>query len=70
MNQAELSRAEQFRLISDLYDAITDVPIHQRADRSEPRCVKRRPKNYQRMTAPRHEMKVVPHRSKYRAKVA
>ena len=70
MNQAELSRAEQFRLISDLYDAITDVPIYQRPGRSEPRCVKRRPKNYQRMTAPRHEIKVIPHRSKYRANVA
>ena len=70
MNQAELSRAEQFRLISDLYDAITDVPIHQRPGRSEPRCVKRRPKNYQRMTAPRHEMRESPHRSNYRAKVA
>jgi len=70
MNQAELSRAEQFRLISDLYDAITDVPIQQRPGRSEPRCVKRRPKNYQRMTAPRHEMRVIPHRSKYHAKVA
>ena len=70
MNQAEISRAEQFRLISDLYDAITDVTIYQRSGRSEPRCVKRRPKNYQRMTAPRHEMKEVPHRSKYHAKVA
>jgi DDE family transposase len=70
MNQAELSRAEQFRLISDLYEVITDVPIYQRPDRSEPRCVKRRPKNYQRMTAPRHEMKECQHRSKYHAKVA
>jgi hypothetical protein len=32
MNQVQLSRAEQFRLISDLYDAITDVPIQQRQD--------------------------------------
>ena len=70
MNQAQLSRAEQFRLISDLYDAITDVPIYQRPGRSEPRCVKRRPKNYQRMTAPRHEMKEIQHRSKYHAKWA
>jgi len=70
MNQAELSRAEQFRLISDLYDAITDVPIYQRPGRSEPRCIKRRPKNYQRMIAPRHEMKESPHRSNYRANVA
>jgi hypothetical protein len=32
--------------------------------------VKRRPKNYQRMTAPRHEMKEIQHRSKYHAKWA
>ncbi len=70
MNQAALSRAEQFRLISDLYDAIIDVPIQQRPGRSEPRCVKRRPKNHQRMTAPRHEMKVIPHRSQYRAEAS
>ncbi len=70
MNQAQLSPAEQFRLISDLYDAITDVPIYQRPGRSEPRCVKRRPKNYQRMTAPRHEMKEIQHRSRYHAKSA
>ena len=62
MNQAQLSQVEQFRLISDLYDAITDVPIYQRPGRSEPRCVKRRPKNYQRMTAPRHEMKEIQHK--------
>ena len=70
LNQDRLTRVEQLRLISDLYDAITDVPIYQRLGRSEPRCVKRRPKNYQRMTAPRHEMKEIPHRSKYRAKRA
>lgn len=70
INQAQLSRAEQFRLISDLYDAMTDVPINQRLGRSEPRCVKRRPKNYQRMTAPRHEMKECVHRSKYRAEAS
>ncbi len=67
LNQAKISTAERFRLISDLYDAMTSTPIMQRPGRSEPRCVKRRPKNYQRMTAPRHEMKVVPHRSKYYA---
>lgn len=67
LNQAKMSKAERFRLISDLYDAMTDTPIIQRPGRSEPRCVKQRPKNYQRMTAPRHEMKVIPHRSKYLA---
>jgi hypothetical protein len=65
LNQAKISKAERFRLISDLYDAMTNMPIKQRPGRSEPRCVKQRPKNYQRMTSPRHEMRVVPHRSKY-----
>ena len=67
LNQAKISKVERFRLISDLYDAMTNTPIMQRPGRSEPRCVKRRPKNYQRMTAPRHEIKVIPHRSKYHA---
>lgn len=67
LNQAKVSKAERFRLISDLYDAMTNTPIRQRPGRSEPRCVKRRPKSYQLLTAPRHDMKEVPHRSKYRA---
>ena len=67
LNQAKISKAERFRLISDLYDAMTNTPIRQRPGRSEPRCLKRRPKNYQRLTAPRHEMKEIPHRNRYRA---
>jgi hypothetical protein len=67
LNQAKVSKTERFRLISDLYDAMTNTPIRQRPGRSEPRCVKRRPKNYQRMTAPRHLMKEIPHRNRYRA---
>jgi len=67
LNQAKINQAERFRLVSDLYDAITNTPIRQRPGRSEPRCIKRRPKSYQLLTAPRHEMKEVPHRSKCRA---
>jgi hypothetical protein len=67
LNQAKISKAERFRLISDLYDAMTNTPIRQRPGRSEPRCRKRRPKSYQLLTAPRHEMREIPHRSKYRA---
>ena len=63
LNQANVSQAERFRLVSDLYDAMTNTPIRQRPGRSEPRCIKRRPKNYQLLTSPRHEMKEVPHRS-------
>jgi hypothetical protein len=68
LNQANVSQAERFRLVSDLYDAMTNTPIRQRPGRSEPRCIKRRPKSYQLLTSPRHEMKEVPHRSKYCAK--
>jgi len=66
-NQAKMSRAEHFRLISDLYDAMTNTPIRQRPGRKEPRCIKRRPKSYQLLTSPRREMKEIPHRSKYHA---
>ena len=65
LNQAKISRVERSRLIDDLYEAMTGTPIIQRPGRSEPRCLKRRKKNYQLMTAPRHEIKVIPHRSKY-----
>jgi hypothetical protein len=70
LNQAKVSKAERFRLISDLYEAITDTPVRHRPGRSEPRCCKRRPKNYQMLTAPRSEMKEIPHRHKYCAEIA
>jgi hypothetical protein len=70
LNQAKISRAERFRLISDLYEAMTNTPIKQRLGRSEPRCLKRRKKNYQLMTSPRHEMREIPHRNRYYAATA
>ena len=70
LNQAKVSKAERFRLISDLYEAITDTPVRHRPGRSEPRCCKRRPKNYQMLTTPRSEMKEIPHRHKYHAEIA
>jgi len=70
LNQAKISKAERFRLISDLYESMTNTPIRQRPGRSEPRCRKRRPKNYQLLTSPRRVMKEIPHRNRYRAGVA
>jgi hypothetical protein len=67
LNQGKLNRTERSRLIADLYEAMTDTPIRQRPGRSEPRCRKRRPKNYELMTRPRHEMKEISHRNRYRA---
>jgi hypothetical protein len=69
-NREKLNRAERSRLIADLYEAMTDTPIRQRPGRTEPRCRKRRPKNYELMTRPRHEMKETPHRNRYRAEIA
>jgi len=70
LNQAKISRAERFRLINDLYEAMTNMPITQRPGRSEPRCLKRRKKNFQLMTLPRHEMKEIQHRNRYHAEAA
>jgi hypothetical protein len=70
LNQAKISRPERFRLISALYEAMTNTPNIQRPGRSEPRCLKRRKKNYQLMTLPRHEMKEIQHRNRYHAEAA
>jgi len=70
LNQAKISKAERYKLISDLYEAMTNSPIRQRPGRSEPRCLKRRPKNYQLMTSPRREMREIPHRNKHHAEIA
>jgi hypothetical protein len=70
LNQGRLNRIERSRIIADLYEAITDTPIRQRLGRSEPRCRKRRPKNYALMTRPRREMKEIPHRNRYSAEIA
>jgi len=70
LNHASARKKERFKMISDLYESITNNSLLQRPNRREPRCVKRRPKPYQLLTCPRHEMEEIPHRSKYRAKTA
>ena len=62
LNQMNISHSERFRLVSNLYEAMTNTPIRQRPGRSEPRAVKRRPKAYPRMTLPRGEMEKALHR--------
>ncbi len=68
--KSELSTQEQNRLWSLLCDSIAGSVLHSRPGRREPRCKKRRPKNYQRLTKPRHEMQETPHRGKCRAEEA
>jgi IS4 transposase len=66
LNRKDLSRKERSRLIGLLYEGIAQNTLLLRPGRSEPRTVKRRPKNYQRLTQPRHEMQVIKHRNRYR----
>ena len=67
-NRADLKVRDRHRLIASLRGAIAANIIPVRPGRQEPRCVKRRPKNYQLLTAPRHEMKETPHRGRIHAK--
>jgi hypothetical protein len=67
LNQNNRRSRKRTRLIYLLYESIVSNLIPHRPGRSEPRCLKRRPKPYQLLTAPRHEMKEIKHRSKYRA---
>jgi hypothetical protein len=58
---------KQAELINRMLDAIAGDLVPHRPGRCEPRARKRRPKTYQLLTEPRHEMKVIAHREKYRA---
>ena len=59
---------KQAALIDQLLTQIAGDPVPSRPGRLEPRARKRRPKNYQLLTHPRHEMKVVAHRESNRPK--
>ena len=61
------SPRKQAELIHRMLGAIAGDLVPHRPNRSEPRARKRRPKTYQLLTEPRHEMNVIPHRIKYRA---
>jgi len=50
--QPRVSAAER----DALYETIAGDPLPHRPNRSEPRAVKRRPKNFRLMTKPRHQM--------------
>ena len=70
LNQAKISREERFRLISDLYAAMTNTRSYNALDEVNPRCLKRRKKNFQLMSLPRHEMREIMHRHNYHAETA
>ena len=60
------SQKKQNQLIAQLLEVIARDPVPERPGRREPRAVKRRPKPYQLLNRPRHLMKELQHRSKYR----
>lgn len=70
LNQAKNNYPEQVRLRQQLIDSIAGYVTPHRPGRQEPRARKRRPKNFQLLTVPRHEMKDIPHRSSYRVEAA
>ena len=63
--EGEHSVTELHRLISAFYDSLIDCPVPERLGRNEPRARKQRSK-YKILNKKRSEMKVEPHRSKYK----
>lgn len=53
-------------LVDELLQSVAADLVPERPGRREPRAVKRRPKPYALLTAPRRSMKEIPHRSRYR----
>ena len=60
------SRRKKNQLMARLLELIASDQVPKRPGRREPRAVKRRPKPYQHLNRPRHLMKEIKHRSKYR----
>ena len=57
----------QRQLYDELLALIASDPLPHRPQRCEPRARKRRPKPYQLLNQPRHKMRVIAHRNRYRA---
>jgi len=64
---AMASSRKQASLSKALLRSIARNRVPHRPNRAEPRAKKRRPKNYQLLTQPRHLFKECPHRHKYKA---
>lgn len=61
-------KEQRLRLYQKMLQAIARDPLPNRPNRIEPRVRKRRPKNYQLMNKPRHEMQEIQHRNRYKSK--
>ena len=70
LNRLAADTCELRRLMGLLREAIAARQIMARPGRREPRCLKRRPKPFALLSAPRQQMIEIPHRSRYRANLA
>ncbi|MGL1835204.1 transposase, partial [Rhodocyclaceae bacterium SMB388] len=70
LHRGATDASERRRLLDLLREAIGARQVTARPGRREPRCLKRRPKPFALLTAPRHQMFELPHRGRYRASVA
>lgn len=61
---ARRQRGRQQQLIAQMLETIASDTVPERPGRTEPRARKRRPKSYQLLTKPRHQMKVKSHRNR------
>jgi hypothetical protein len=70
LHRCAADASEGRRLLGSLRAVIGARQVIPRPGRREPRCLKRRPKPFALLTAPRHQIFEVPHRNRYRANVA
>lgn len=68
--QSKISKSERQIIMNNLHLSIIEKTVLPRPGRREPRCLKRRPKPYQLLTAKRSKMREIRNRSKYRANAA
>lgn len=61
------SRRAQQRIRDQLYQLLAADLVPKRPGRREPRAVKRRPKSFPLLTAPRRHYREIPHKNRYRA---
>ena len=59
-----LSQTDRQQIMAKFYMEIATSTLPERPGRSEPRAKKRRPKNYNLLTKPRHEMVIDYHRNR------
>lgn len=63
--RGKMSKARKMNLWEMLLELVAEDIVPHRPNRSEPRAVKKRPKNYARLTSQRRNYKEIPHRNRH-----